>query len=90
MHGYNILAWLREATGGKLRLEDAALYPALHRMEARGLVRSEWGVSENNRRAKYYRLTERGLKRLAADAESWKRYVRLMAGVLGAEEEGVG
>ena len=67
MHGYNILDWLRRATQFELRLEDAALYPALHRMEARGLIDAEWGVSENNRRARYYTLTPEGRKQLAAE-----------------------
>jgi PadR family transcriptional regulator, regulatory protein PadR len=87
MHGYNILDRLRRATNGELRIEDAALYPALHRMEARGLITSEWGVSENNRRAKYYRLTAAGRRQLRADAESWKRYVALMARVLDASSQ---
>src|ERR687891_2595454 len=75
MHGYNILDWLRRATGGELRIEDAALYPALHRMEARGLIASEWGLSENNRRAKFYRLTAAGRRGLQTEAASWQRYV---------------
>src|SRR5690242_3608518 len=64
MHGYNILDWLRRASGAELHIEDAALYPALHRLEARGLIDSEWGLSENNRRAKYYRLTTDGRRAL--------------------------
>lgn len=88
MHGYNILDWLRRATAGELRIEDAALYPALHRMEARGFVRSEWGVSENGRRAKYYELTPRGRRRLAAATRAWERYASLMARVLGSSEGG--
>jgi transcriptional regulator len=83
MHGYNVLDWLRRATGGELRIEDAALYPALHRMEARGLIASEWGVSENNRRAKYYTLTAAGRRALRAESASWARYVTIMARVLG-------
>ena len=83
MHGYSVLAWLRRATEEELRLEDAALYPALHRMEARGLIASEWGLSENKRRAKYYRLTAAGRRVLRAETESWTRYVALMAKVLG-------
>jgi PadR family transcriptional regulator PadR len=87
MHGYNILDWLRRATRNELRLEDAALYPALHRMEARGLIASEWGLSENNRRAKYYRLTTTGKRELRAEATSWRRYVGLMARVLDAAQQ---
>lgn len=88
MHGYNILAWLRRATSGQLRLEDAALYPALHRMEARGFIRSEWGVSENRRRARYYELKPKGRRKLASGTASWERYAALMARVLGPEEGG--
>ena len=85
MHGYNVLAWLRETTEGELRVEDAALYPALHRMEARGLIESEWGLSENRRRAKFYQLTERGREELRHAAEGWGRYVAMVGKVLGAE-----
>src|SRR5918997_5040814 len=82
MHGYNILDWLRRATAAELHIEDAALYPALHRMEARGLIASEWGLSENNRRAKFYRLTPAGRRALQAAAASWQRYVVIVARVL--------
>jgi len=87
MHGYNILDWLRRATQFELRIEDAALYPALHRMEARGLIESEWGLSENNRRAKYYKITAAGRRELRAESTSWRRYVGLMARVLDASEQ---
>ena len=87
MHGYNILDWLRRATQNELRIEDAALYPALHRMEARGLIASEWGLSENNRRAKYYQLTATGKRELRAETTSWRRYVGLMARVLDAAQQ---
>jgi transcriptional regulator len=88
MHGYNILDWLRRATAGELHIEDAALYPALHRMEARGFIRSEWGVSENGRRAKYYVLSAKGRNKLAAESKAWERYAALMARVLGTNEGG--
>jgi PadR family transcriptional regulator PadR len=84
MHGYNILGWLRRTTDGELKIEDAALYPALHRMEARGLIEAEWGVSENNRRAKFYQLTAEGERVLRAETESWRRYVTVVAKVLNA------
>jgi transcriptional regulator len=84
LHGYSILAWLRATTENELRLEDAALYPALHRMETRGLIESEWGLSENNRRAKYYRLTAAGRRALRAETDSWRRYVAIMTKVLDA------
>ena len=87
MHGYNILDWLRRATQAELRIGDAALYPALHRMEARGLITSEWGLSENNRRAKFYRLTLAGRRALQAEAASWQRYVAIVARVLAAAQQ---
>ena len=87
MHGYNILDWLRRATQNELRIEDAALYPALHRMEARGLIDAEWGVSENNRRAKYYRLTAAGRRALRVEATSWNRYVGIVARVLASAQQ---
>lgn len=87
MHGYNVLAWLRETTDGALQVEDAALYPALHRMEARGLIESEWGLSENKRRAKFYSLTERGQEALRQEAEGWQRYVEMVGKVLSAGPE---
>lgn len=88
MHGYNILDWLRRATSGQLRIEDAALYPALHRLEARGFIRSEWGVSENGRRAKYYELLPKGARKLESETASWARYAALMARVLDLKEGG--
>ena len=87
LHGYAILAWLRRATGDALRIEDAALYPSLHRMEAKGLVESEWGLSDNNRRAKFYLLTPAGRRALRTEAERWSRYVAIIARVMGAAEQ---
>ena len=86
LHGYAITRWIREQTGGRLEVEDAALYQALHRLERRGLVRSEWGLSENNRRAKYYELTERGRKQLSADTTRWQSYAQAVFSVLDAEQ----
>jgi PadR family transcriptional regulator, regulatory protein PadR len=83
-HGYAILEWLRRTTKGELRIEDAALYPALHRLEARGFIDAEWGLSENNRRAKYYRLTEPGRRRLREYDSNWRRYVTLAMQILDA------
>jgi len=87
MHGYSILGWLRQTTDGELRIEDAALYPALHRMEARRLIDAEWGLSENNRKAKFYRLTTRGRRELRAESESWSRYVAVIGKVMTAAEQ---
>ena len=87
LHGYGVLSWLHGATGGELRIEDAALYPALHRLEARGLIESAWGLSENNRRAKYYSLTGEGRRSLRTEMESWRRYVAMVGRVLSATEQ---
>ncbi|HEX9893185.1 MAG TPA: PadR family transcriptional regulator [Gemmatimonadales bacterium] len=84
MHGYTIMSRLRHATDSELRLEDAALYPALHRLEARDLIESEWGLSDNNRRAKFYRLTAAGRRALQTETAQWNRYVSLVAKVLRA------
>ena len=85
-HGYMIMSRLRQATEGELKLEDAALYPALHRLEARGLIEAEWGLSENNRRAKYYWITGAGRQVLRAETRSWNRYASLVARVLASAE----
>jgi PadR family transcriptional regulator, regulatory protein PadR len=73
MHGYAVAESIQRLSQDVLRVEEGALYPALHRLEVRGLLRSEWGVSENNRRAKYYSLTAQGRRQLARDATSWSR-----------------
>ena len=73
-HGYAVTRWIRERTGGTLALEDAALYQALHRLEARGWIDAEWGASENNRRARFYSLTSSGRRQLKAEAEAFRRY----------------
>lgn len=74
MHGYGVSREIRERTKGELSIEDAALYKALHRLEAAGDVESEWGASDNNRRAKFYRLTAEGRARLRTEAARWRRY----------------
>lgn len=82
-HGYGVMRWIEEATDSTLQLEEGSLYPALYRLEDRGLVSSTWGVSENNRRAKFYRLTPRGRTRLEADAGEFVRFARAMLRALG-------
>ncbi len=72
-HGYAIAEWIHERSREVLRVEEGALYPALHRLELRGLLRAEWGASENNRRAKFYKLTAAGRKQLEAENERWSR-----------------
>ena len=81
-HGYAVTRWIHERTDGTLVMEDAALYQALHRLEARGLVEAEWGLSENNRRAKYYALTPAGRKQLRSEVASWRRYADAMFKVI--------
>ena len=72
-HGYEVAEWIHAASAEALSIEEGALYPALHRLELRGLLTAEWDVSENNRRAKYYRLTANGRKRLKDTTDSWRR-----------------
>lgn len=81
-HGHQMMHWIRGVTDEAFRIEEGAIYPALHRLEAKGLVASEWGVSENNRQAKYYRLTAKGRRKLAAERKRWERYVATVAKVL--------
>ena len=76
LHGFEILRWIRDTTDGALVIEEGALYPALHRLERRGWLASEWGVSEKGRRAKYYGITAEGRSGLAAEESRWTRYVR--------------
>jgi len=73
LHGYAIARRVQQLSEDALKVEEGSLYPALHRIEERGWVESDWGTSENNRRAKYYRLTREGRKRLEAEAGEWKR-----------------
>ena len=87
MHGHAVLNWLRGATDNELQLDGAALYPALHRLEERGLIDSEWDISENNRRAKYYKLTTSGRAALRAETESWQHYVTVVARIMSAAEQ---
>jgi transcriptional regulator len=75
MHGYGVARWIEERTEGTLVIEEGSLYPALYRMEKRGWVESRWGASENNRRARYYEMTEAGKKQLDKETRSWARLV---------------
>jgi PadR family transcriptional regulator, regulatory protein PadR len=81
-HGYGVSRWIRETTDDELVVEDRALYVALHRLEERGWIEAEWGLSENNRRAKYYQLTAAGRKQLQAQTRRWERYVAAVNRVL--------
>ena len=85
-HGYQIARAIHDQSSEVLQVEEGALYPALHRLKARGWVRAEWGVSENNRRAKFYELTADGRAALDAEQAQWARYVAAVGQVLEAEE----
>ena len=82
MHGYGIAQWIRQRTDGALAVEDAALYQALHRLERKGWVDAEWGVSDTNRRAKFYHITTEGRKHLRTDVAELRRYVDALFKVL--------
>lgn len=82
MHGYAVSRWIRDRTGGVIEIEDAPLYKSLHRLERAGCVEAEWGLSENNRRARYYRLTTRGRQQLRAQESTWRRYAEAVFKVL--------
>jgi len=83
-HGYAVATWIRETSGQTLNVEDRALYVALHRLEDRGWVESEWGLSENNRKAKYYQLSARGRAQLRAETTRWTQYAEAVFKVLRA------
>lgn len=90
LHGYAVARWIRETTDGALRIEEGALYTSLHRMEKRGWLESDWGLSENNRRAKFYRLSAPGRKQLRSATRTWSRYAEAVFKVLTMPEgEGV-
>ncbi len=82
MHGYDVADYIQERSDEVLRVEEGALYPALHRLEVRGLLAAEWGASDNNRRAKFYRLTAAGRKQLAEETAHWKRMSSAIARIL--------
>lgn len=85
LHGYGILLRIEQISKGALGIEQGALYPALFRLESQGLLASEWGSSENNRRAKFYRLTAAGRRRLHEEEDGWNRLVAAVAAVLEAK-----
>ena len=84
LHGYAISSAIRKQTDNALLVEEGALYPALYRMEAKGWIEAEWGLSENNRRAKYYRLTEKGRKHLRSQTKTWAAYSVAVSKILNA------
>jgi transcriptional regulator len=84
MHGYGIAKWIEEATGDVLSVEEGSLYPALYRMSRKGWIHWEWGVSENNRRAKYYELTPEGEREYRAQRAGWTRYASAVSAAMEA------
>jgi PadR family transcriptional regulator PadR len=86
-HGYAVASWIEHVTEDALQIEEGSLYPALHRLERRGWIASEWGLSENNRRAKYYHLTDEGRRQLRAEASTWARFAAAVGKVLHSPEQ---
>ena len=84
MHGFGIASWLERSSDGALGIEDSALYQALYRLEGRRLVKPEWGMTEKNRRAKFYQLTEAGRAELRVEAARWNRYAATIGAILAA------
>ncbi len=84
MHGFEITSWLEDRSNGRLGVEDSALYQALHRLEERGLISAEWGVTDKNRRARYYVLTSAGRAHLRAETDNWLTYADAVTTVLTA------
>jgi PadR family transcriptional regulator PadR len=87
LHGYGILLRIQQISKDRLEIQQGSLYPALYRLEHQGWITSEWGESENKRKAKYYRLTATGRRKLQTEAEKWNRMANVMAGILGAKPE---
>jgi transcriptional regulator len=81
-HGYTVARWIREQSQNDVLIEEGALYPALHRLEAQDLIAGSWGVSDNNRRARFYRLTPKGRRQLRTEMEGWNRYAQAVGRVL--------
>ena len=84
MHGFEVAGWLEARSDGALALDDSGLYQSLYRLEGRALIAAEWGVTENNRRARYYRLTDAGRAHLAHETATWVRYAATVTGILTA------
>src|ERR1044071_3763096 len=88
MHGLAVLRWIEQATHERLQIEEGALYPALHRMEDKGWLDAEWGYTERNRKAKFYRLSARGRKQLTGELTKWDRYTSVVGLVVNARTGG--
>jgi PadR family transcriptional regulator, regulatory protein PadR len=85
MHGYGIARWIQDTTGDVLQIEEGSLYPALRRLEDKGYVESQWGISDNNRRARFYSMTPEGQRHLRSDATTWLRFAEAVMVVLRTE-----
>jgi PadR family transcriptional regulator PadR len=88
MHGFEIVSWLERAANASLDIADSALYQAVYRLEERGLLQAEWGVTENNRRARYYKLTAAGRTHLRAETRNWVQYADTVTSILTASKSG--
>lgn len=89
LHGYGVLLRIQQISKDRLEIQQGSLYPALYRLEYQGWITSEWGESENNRKAKYYRLSAAGKRRLQAETEKWNRTAEVISGILGTTAEEV-
>jgi PadR family transcriptional regulator, regulatory protein PadR len=88
MHGFEVVTWLERAASGALDIEDSALYQAVYRLEEKGMLQAEWGVTENNRRARYYKLTAAGRVHLRAETKNWVQYAGTVTEILTAQKDG--
>jgi transcriptional regulator len=87
LHGYGVLLRIQQISGDQLEIQQGSLYPALYRLEHQGLITSEWGESENNRKAKFYKLTAAGRKKLQSETANWNRMAEVMASILSRTQE---
>lgn len=87
LHGYGVLLRIQQISEGRLEIQQGSLYPALYRLEHQGLIAGEWGESENNRKARYYRLTAAGRRKLKSETENWNRMAEVIAGILSRTSE---
>ncbi len=85
LHGYGVLLRIQQISGGRLEVQQGSLYPALYRLEHEGWIAGEWGQSENNRRARYYRLTDAGRKRLDTEARKWNEFAAVVGSIMSSE-----
>jgi len=87
LHGYGVLLRIQQISGGQLEIQQGSLYPALYRLEHQGLIRSEWGESDNKRKAKFYQLSASGKRRLQAETDNWNRMAQVMGSILDRKPE---